>query len=139
MGIGLPGAIGAKLLYPDRKVLTINGDGGFLMNVQELETAVRCNTPVVAMIWRDNSYGVIKWNQLNRYGRASNVDFGNPDFAALAKSFGCEAFRIESASELRPALEQAFESSRPVVIDCPVDYGENRKLTERLGKLVCPI
>ncbi len=91
------------------------------------------------MIWRDNSYGVIKWNQLNRYGRASHVDFGNPDLTALARSFGCEAFRIESASELRPALEQAFESSRPVVIDCPVDYGENRKLTERLGKLVCPI
>jgi acetolactate synthase-1/2/3 large subunit len=139
MGIGLPGAIGAKLLYPDRKILAINGDGGFLMNVQELETAVRCNTSVVAMIWRDNGYGVIKWNQLIRYGRASHVDFGNPDFVALARSFGCEAFRIESASELRPALEQAFESSRPVVIDCPVDYDENRKLTERLGNLVCPI
>lgn len=139
MGIGLPGAIGAKLLHPDRKILTVNGDGGFLMNVQELETAVRCHTPVVAMIWRDNGYGVIKWNQLNRFGRASHVDFGNPDFVALARSFGCEGFRIESASELRPALEQAFESSLPVVIDCPVDYNENRKLTERLGNLVCPM
>ena len=138
MGIGLPGAIGAKLLYPERKVLAICGDGGFLMNVQELETAVRCNTPIVAMIWRDNSYGVIKWNQLNRFGRASHVDFGNPDFVALAKSFGCEGIRIEAASELRPALEGAFQENRPVVIDCPVDYEENRKLTERLGKLVCP-
>ncbi len=139
MGIALPGSIGAKLLYPDRKVLSISGDGGFVMNVQELETAVRCRTPVVAMIWRDNAFGVIKWKQLSRYGRASHVDFGNPDFVVLAESFGCEAYRIEAASELRPALEQAFQAKVPVVIDCPVDYDENRKLSERLGKLVCPI
>ncbi len=139
MGIALPGSIGAKLLYPDRKVLSINGDAGFLMNVQELETAVRCQTPVVAMIWRDESYGLIKWKQMNQYGRTSHVDFGNPDFVALAESFGCAGIRIESAAELKPALEQAFASKRPVVIDCPVDYNENLKLTEKLGKLVCPI
>ena len=139
MGVALPGSIGAKLLYPDRKVLSINGDGGFLMNVQELETAVRCETPIVAMIWRDETYGLIKWKQLNDFGRPSHVDFGNPDFVALAKSFGCDAYRIEAAAELRPALQQAFTATRPVVIDCPVDYNENRKLTEQLGKLVCPI
>jgi acetolactate synthase-1/2/3 large subunit len=138
MGIGLPGAVGAKLLHPERKILTICGDGGFLMNVQELETAVRCNTPIVVLIWRDDSYGVIKWNQLNRFGRASHVDFGNPDFVALAKSFGCEGIRIEAATELQPALEHAFRADRPVVIDCPVDYHENCKLTERMGKPVCP-
>ncbi len=139
MGIALPGSIGAKLLYPDRRVLSISGDGGFLMNAQELETAVRCQTPIVAMIWTDGTYGLIKWKQLNQFGRASHVDFGNPDFVALAKSFGCESFRIESSAELRPALKQAFAAKRPVVIDCPVDYGENLKLTEKLGRLVCPI
>jgi acetolactate synthase-1/2/3 large subunit len=136
MGIGLPGSIGAKLLHPTRKVLSISGDGGFLMNVQELETAVRCQCPVVAMVWRDDAYGVIKWSQETLFGRASFVDFGNPDFAALAKSFGCEGIRIGSADELRPALVNAFQSQRPVVIECPVDYSENRKLTERLGRLV---
>ncbi len=139
MGIALPGSIGAKLLYPERKVLSISGDGGFLMNVQELETAVRVGTPVVAMVWNDNGYGLIKWKQLNEFGRPSHVDLGNPDFVALAKSFGCEAYRIESAGDLKPALTQAFQSTRPVVIDCPVDYDENVKLTQRLGKLVCPI
>ncbi|RJP35912.1 MAG: acetolactate synthase large subunit [Phycisphaerales bacterium] len=139
MGIALPGSIGAKLLYPDRRVLSISGDGGFLMNVQELETAVRLKLPLVAMIWSDGGYGLIKWKQINQYGRPAHVDFGNPDFVALAAAFGCDAFRIESAGELRPALEQAFRATRPVVIDCPVDYDENIKLTERLGKLVCPI
>ncbi len=139
MGIALPGSIGAKLLYPDRRVLSISGDGGFLMNVQELETAVRCGAAVVAMVWRDGAYGLIKWKQLNQYGRASHVDFGNPDLVALARSFGCEAYGIEAADDLRPALEQAFRANRPVVIDCPVDYDENIKLTDKLGRLVCPI
>jgi len=139
MGIALPGSIGAKLLYPQRRILSINGDAGFLMNVQELETAVRIGTPVVAMIWRDNSYGLIEWKQINQFGRSSHVRFGNPDFVTLAKSFGCEAYRIEAAGELKPAMEKAFAADRPVVIDCPVDYSENVKLTERLGKLVCPI
>ncbi|MHC4580078.1 MAG: acetolactate synthase large subunit [Planctomycetota bacterium] len=139
MGIALPGSIGAKLLYPDRKVLSISGDGGFLMNVQELETAVRCKTPVVAMVWRDDAYGSIKWKQETLYGRTTHVDFRNPDFAGLARSFDCEGVRVESADELRPALEEAFQSAAPVVIECPVDYSENRRLTERLGKLVCPI
>ena len=139
MGIALPGAIGAKLLYPDRRVLSINGDGGFLMNVQELETAVRVKTPIVFMIWRDGGYGLIEWKQRIEFGRPSHVDFGNPDFVKLAESFGCGAARIESADELRPALETALASEIPFVLDVPVDYGENARLTERLGKLVCPI
>jgi len=124
MGIGLPGSIGAKLLYPDRQVLSISGDGGFVMNAHELETAVRCNCPVVAMVWRDDAYGSIKWKQEALFGRASFVDFGNPDFAALARSFGCDGIRIESAGELRPALTKAFQLRRPVVLECPVDYSE---------------
>jgi acetolactate synthase-1/2/3 large subunit len=136
MGIGLPGSIGAKLLHPERRVLSINGDGGFLMNVQELETAVRYECPVVALVWRDQSYGVIRWKQEMEFGRASYVDFGNPDLVGLAESFGCEGIGIEAADELAPALERALAARRPVIIDCPVDYAENMKLTERLGTLV---
>jgi len=139
MGIALPGAIGAKLLFPERRVLAVCGDGGFLMNVQELETAVRAGTAFVVLIFRDDGYGVIRWNQQVRFGRSSHVDFGNPDFAALARSFGCDGVRIASAGELRPALEQAFAAARLTVIDCQVDYGENLKLTAKLGQLVCPI
>ncbi|MHC4235844.1 MAG: acetolactate synthase large subunit [Planctomycetota bacterium] len=139
MGIALPGAIGAKLLYPDRRILAVCGDGGFLMNCQELETAVRAGTAFVVLVFRDDGYGVIRWKQEVKFGRPSHVDFGNPDFAALARSFGCEGVRIESADELQPALEQAFGANRPTVIECAVDYGENLKLTEKLGKLVCPI
>ena len=104
-----------------------------------VETAVRCKAPVVALVWRDNTYGLIKWKQLNDFGRASYVDFGNPDFVGLARSFGWEAHRLEAANELQPALEQALRSPGPVLIETPVDYSENTKLTERLGKLVCPM
>jgi acetolactate synthase I/II/III large subunit len=135
MGIGLPGAIAAKLAFPERRVVTVTGDGGFLMNVQELETAVREHVPIVILVWRDNGYGVIRWNQMVRFGRTNLVDFGNPDLVALAESFGAVGLRVSEASELRPCLTEAFESTRPVVIDCPVDYSENIKLTERLNAL----
>jgi len=139
MGIALPGAIGAKLLYPDRRILAICGDAGFLMNCQEMETAVRAGTPIVCLIFRDNTYGLIKWKQEVEFGRTSHIDFGNPDFTMLAKAFGWDGIEITAADELVPALESAFASGRPTVVDCPVDYAENVKLTERLGKLVCPI
>jgi acetolactate synthase-1/2/3 large subunit len=139
MGIALPGAIGAKLLYPQRRVLAVCGDGGFLMNVQEMETAVRVNAPVVCLVFHDNTFGLIKWKQEIRFGRSSHVDFGNPDFMALARSFGWEGFGITAADELAPALSAAFGCGKPALIDCPVDYVENRKLTERLGQIVCPI
>ncbi len=139
MGIALPGAIGAKLLYPDRKVLAVCGDGGFLMNCQEMETASRVGAPIVCLIFHDNTYGLIKWKQEIQFGRSSNVDFGNPDFVKLADSFGWHGLRIEAADELAPALQTAFNANRPALIDCPIDYRENLKLTERLGQLVCPI
>jgi acetolactate synthase-1/2/3 large subunit len=138
MGIALPGAIGAKLLYPDRRVLAACGDGGFLMSAQELETAVRAGTCFVALIFEDSSYGVIKWKQLKRYGRAAFVDFGNPDFAALAESFGCRGYKVTAAEELLPILEEAFDQRVPAVVTCPVDYSENLRLTEKLGAWVCP-
>lgn len=132
MGIGLPGAIAAKLAFPDRRVLTVTGDGGFLMNAQELETAVRERVPIVVLVWRDDGYGVIRWNQMVKFGRPALVDFGNPDLAKLAESFGATGMRISDGSELGPCLAKAFDIDRPVVIDCPVDYSENLKLTERL-------
>ena len=135
MGIGLPGAVAAKLAFPDRRVMTVTGDGGFLMNVQELETAVRERVPIVIMVWRDDGYGVIRWNQQLHFGRTTLVDFGNPDLVKLAESFGAAGFRVSDSSELRPCLTEAFQATRPVVIDCPVDYSENMKLTERLKGL----
>lgn len=139
MGISLPGAIGAKLLYPNRKILSISGDAGILMNGQEMETAVRCRTPIVALVFRDDHYGLIKWKQEMEFGRPAFVDFGNPDFVKLAEAFGWSGVSIAAADELTPALESAFASEKPVLIDCPVDYSENMRLTERLGQLVCPI
>ena len=138
MGIALPGAIGAKLVYPDRRVLAACGDGGFLMSVQELETAVRAGTRLVALIFEDCGYGVIRWKQLKHYGRPAFVNFGNPDFAALAESFGCRGYRVKAAQELEPILEEAFRQPVPAVVVCPVDYGENLRLTQRLGAWVCP-
>jgi acetolactate synthase-1/2/3 large subunit len=135
MGIAVPGAIAAKLLYPERRVVAVTGDGGFLMNSQELETAVRLKLPLVVLVWRDNGYGVIRWKQTLRFGRTSSVDFGNPDFVRYAESFGAAGYRVTAAEELRPALERALQHAGPVVIDCPVDDSENIKLTERLRSL----
>lgn len=135
MGIALPGAIAAKLLYPERRVVAVTGDGGFLMNSQELETAVRVGLPLVILIWRDDGYGVIRWKQQVRFGRTSSVDFGNPDLVRYAQSFGAVGYRVTDQSELRPMLTEALKSTVPVVIDCPVDYAENLRLTERLQAL----
>jgi len=137
MGLALPGAIGAKLVHPERKVVALCGDGGFLMNMQELETACRLGTAFVAVVLRDDCYGMIGWKQQIRYGREMGVRFGNPNFVALAESFGAQAARIGEASELAPALRWGLEQDGPVVLDVPVDYAENLRLTERLGRLVC--
>jgi acetolactate synthase-1/2/3 large subunit len=130
MGIGLPGAIAAKLAEPGRRVVTVTGDGGFLMNVQELETARRLGLAFVVLVMRDDGYGVIRWKQQRRFGRTAGVDFGNPDLVALAEAFGCRGIRVESAGGLRPALESALASPVPTLVDCPVDYTENDRLTE---------
>ena len=135
MGIAVPGAIAAKLLYPQRRVVAVTGDGGFMMNSQELETAVRLKLPLVILIWRDNGYGVIRWKQQVRFGRTSSVDFGNPDFVRYAESFGAAGYRVTQAAELRPILEDALQRDVPAVIDCPVDDGENLRLTKRLQAL----
>ena len=135
MGIALPGAIAAKLVHPDRKVVALCGDGGFLMNSQELETAKRIGAAVVVVIWRDNGYGLIDWKQRNQFGRPFAVEFDNPDFVAYAESFGIPGFRPESADDLYPTLMRALALDGPAVIDVPIDYAENVRLTERLGAL----
>ena len=135
MGIAVPGAIAAKLSFPERRVVAVTGDGGFLMNSQELETAVRLALPLVVLVWRDNGYGVIRWKQQLRFGRTSAVEFGNPDLVQYARSFGAIGYRVGEPSELRPVLEEALKSKVPAVIDCPVDYAENLRLTERLQAL----
>jgi acetolactate synthase I/II/III large subunit len=135
MGIAVPGAIAAKLLFPERRVVAVTGDGGFLMNSQELETVVRLELPLVILVWRDNGYGVIRWKQQLRFGRTSAVEFGNPDLVRYASSFGANGYRVTEPSELRPVLAEALNSKVPAVIDCPVDYAENLRLTERLQSL----
>lgn len=135
MGIGVPGAIAAKLLFPQRRIVAVTGDGGFLMNSQELETAVRLELPIVILVWRDDGYGVIRWKQQLRYGRTSGVEFTNPDFVRFAQSFGAAGYRVKDLSELRSILREALEANVPAVIDCPIDYQENLKLAERLSRL----
>jgi acetolactate synthase-1/2/3 large subunit len=139
MGIGIPGAIAAKIVHPDRRVLTITGDGGFMMNSQEIETALRLKLAFVIMIWNDQGYGLIKWHQDRRFQRSGFVDFNNPDFVRYAESFGAKGFRVERDGDLVEVLEKAFASNTVAVVDVPVDYSENMKLTEKLGSLVCPI
>lgn len=135
MGFALPGAIGAKLARPDRRVLAICGDGGFLMNVQDLETAVRLELPIVFMIWNDSEYGLIRWKQEASFGRSSHIGFSNPDFVKLAESFGAIGLRVECTEDLPGILEEALAADRPVIIGCPVDYIENMKLSRRLGEI----
>ncbi|MDO4960401.1 MAG: acetolactate synthase large subunit [Eubacteriales bacterium] len=135
MGIAVPGAVAAKLLNPDKRVLAVTGDGGFMMNSQEIETAVRIGTPIVILVFRDESYGLIKWKQMDQYGKYSCVDFGGIDYVKYAESFGGKGYLIESAAGLIPALEDAFMQKVPCIIDCPVNYAENEKLSEHLKNL----
>ena len=114
MGFALPAAIAAKLVHPDRNVVTVNGDGGFLMNCQELETAVRLKTPIVNVIWENGQYGSIVWKQDKKFGRHFGVDFTNPDFVKLAESFGMPAWRCDSADDFGERLRHALRSRRAV-------------------------
>jgi len=138
MGFALPAAIAAKLVHPERKVVAVSGDGGFLMNCQELETAHRLGLAVVNVIFRDGGYNLIQWKQQTHLGREAGVRFGNPDFVALAAAFGAKGYRVDSARALGPILAEALAQPGPSIVDVPVDY-ENAKLTAGLGQLICPI
>jgi acetolactate synthase-1/2/3 large subunit len=135
MGISVPGAIAASLVHPDRRVVALTGDGAFLMNSQELETAKRVGARITVVVWRDDGYGLIGWKQQREFGRTFAVDFGNPDLVAYAQSFGIPGFRPASAEDLYPTLNRALAVPGPSVVDVPIDYAENARLTERLGAL----
>jgi len=136
MGFALPGAMGATFAHPDKRVVAICGDGGFLMNVQDLETLVRYNADVVCIVWVDGGYGLIEWKQSNQFdGRHSDLAFNNPDFELLAKAFGIWGKEVQAAEDFAPALDEALAHKGPALLAVKVDYEENRKLTKRLGDL----
>lgn len=137
MGVAVPGAIAAKLVHPNKTVVAVCGDGAFQMTSAELETAMRLKLPIIVLLWRDQGYGLIEWHQMKKFDRASHIDFGNPDFIKLAEAYGFEAMQITKAEELQTSLEKAISLNKPVLIDCPVDYDENMKLTERLKNITC--
>jgi len=139
MGIAVPGAVAAKLISPDRAVVAVTGDAGFLMNSQEIETAIRIEVPIVILVWNDSGYGLIEWKQMHQFQRPSHVSFNNPDFVKYAESFGANGYRVEAPDQLQRILKEALAQPTLSIIDCPVDYSENLKLTEQLGNLVCPI
>ncbi len=139
MGFALPGAIAASLVHPDRRILSISGDAGYLMNVQEMETAKRLNVNIVTMIWEDNMYGLIAWKQQNEFGKHTDLSFGNPDWLKLAESFGWFGHKVENSKDLIDTLEKAFNEAGPSLVVIPIDYRENMILTERLGNIACPI
>ncbi|MCH0539711.1 acetolactate synthase large subunit [Streptomyces sp. MUM 203J] len=138
MGFALPGAIAARLARPDRKVLAMTGDGAFLMNSQELETAVREHIPLVVLVLVDQEYGLITWKMELALGRHSHTRFTNPDLVGYAESFGARGYRVQAADELLPTLRHALDDDAVSVIACPVDYSENLRLTDRLGALHGP-
>jgi len=139
MGIALPGAIAAKLAFPDRKAVAVCGDGGFMMNNQEIDTALRLKLDIVILIFNDSKYGLIEWHQLRHFERATNIEFTNPDFVKLAEAFGAKGYRVNSAEDFIPTMEKALGDGTVSIIDCPVDYAENMKLTSKLKALKSPI
>ena len=128
MGAGLPSAMMSAMLYPDRKVMAICGDGGFMMNDQEMETAVRLGLNLTVLILRDDAYGMIRWKQANMGFKDFGLTYGNPDYVAFAESFGAKGHRIESSDHLRETLAHCRDTPGVHLIDCPVDYSENDQI-----------
>jgi acetolactate synthase-1/2/3 large subunit len=133
MGFAVPCAIAAKLVHPDRRVVTVNGDGGFLMNFQELETAKRLRTPTVNIVWENNQFGSIVWKQDKKFGRHFGTDFTNPDFVQLAESFGLPAWRCAAVEDFSRHLRHALTLDVPSVIVVPIDYSIDVAISEELG------
>lgn len=138
MGAGLPSAMAVKMVYPDRQVVAVCGDGGFMMNSQELETAVRLNLDLVVIILNDNGYGMIKWKQQGMGFRDFALSYGNPDFVMYAESYGARGHKIASANDFAKTVSKAFKAGGVHVIEVPVDYSENhRVLTKELKEKAC--
>jgi acetolactate synthase-1/2/3 large subunit len=133
MGFALPGAISAQLVKPKQKVVAMCGDGGFLMNVQELETAVRLNLPIIIVVWCDYDFGIISLRQSMEFGKSAYTKFNNPDFVKLAESFGAIGYRAQKTEEFSKVLEKAKNStSVPVIIAVDVDYSRNSILLRNI-------
>jgi acetolactate synthase-1/2/3 large subunit len=135
MAFSLPGALGVKLAMPHVRVLAVMGDGAFLMNSQEIETAVRERIPLVVLIWEDGGYGLIEWKMDLELGEHHYISFTNPDIVKYAESFGAKGYRITAADQLLPTLKAAMADDGVSLIACPVDYSENLRLTDTLGNL----
>jgi acetolactate synthase-1/2/3 large subunit len=135
MGAGLPSAIVAAMLYPERRVMAVCGDGGFMMNSQELETAVRLKLNLVVLIIEDQAYGMIRWKQSVEGFADFGMTFGNPDFVKYAEAYGAKGTRVAAIGDLRPTLAKAFEDKGVQLVIVPIDYSENeRVLVEELGR-----
>ncbi len=128
MGAGLPSAMAAKLVYPERRVMAICGDGGFMMNSQELETAVRLQLDLAILVLRDNAYGMIKWKQANMGFADFGLDYGNPDFVKYAESYGAHGHRVERTEQLVPLMERCHNTPGVHLIEVPVDYADNDRI-----------
>jgi acetolactate synthase I/II/III large subunit len=131
MGAGLPSAMASAMVYPDRKVMAICGDGGFMMNSQELETAVRLKLNITVLILNDNSYGMIRWKQANMGFADWGLTYGNPDFVKYAESYGAIGHRVESAEGVPALLRECLDTPGVHLIDCPVDYSMNDQILNK--------
>jgi acetolactate synthase-1/2/3 large subunit len=139
MGIALPGAIAAKLVHPDRKVVAFCGDGGFLMNVQELETAKRLGTAIVVVVLIDDRLGVIEVNEKRQFRRTFATEFGNPDFVQLASAFGIAGYAVKGAGDLLPTLKRALDLDGPALVAVPWDHRMNEHIADATGKSRSPM
>jgi acetolactate synthase I/II/III large subunit len=136
MGFALPAGVAARMVLPkERRVVTVSGDGGFMMNMQELETAKRLGLNTVNIIWSDSAYGVIEVHQRRKFGHLAGTKFTNPDFVKLAEAMGIPGMRVGSASELKPTLQRALDLEEPCIVEIPIDYRENAKFSMNLADL----
>lgn len=139
MGFALPGAIAAGIVFPDRQILGIAGDAGFLMNVQEMETAKRIGSNITMMVWEDHAYGLIAWKQQTHFGHHTDLAFGNPDWMMLASAFGWNGHQVQNSADLRAVLRTALSEKGPSLVVIPIDYRENSLLTKKLGEITCTL
>jgi len=139
MGIALPGAIAAKLVHPERKIVVVCGDGGFMMNSQEIETAIRLGLAFVIVIFNDSKYGMIEWKQQMHHQKSHGNDFKNPDFVKYAESFGAKGYKVTKAEDFSKMLKEALNQKTVCIIDVPVDFSENYELVKKLGQEICPV
>jgi acetolactate synthase-1/2/3 large subunit len=138
MGAGLPAAIAAKMVRPDRNVLAVVGDGGFMMNSREIETALRCGTSLVCLVLNDNAFGFIKWEQQAKGYPPFGLDYSNPDFVRYAESYGAVGMKVKEGDDLAEVLRKAFSLNTVVLVECPIDYSVNfETFSKELANIVC--